>query len=148
MMVNGFGLRWIDFHDPGEDGSAVATQWVMVAFFPIAPRRRARLRVGEARERGVPGVAQVSSTPIVEIEQLALDPARTGRVYRFYYGVFLPLVILPTLGALAVLISFGSAIPASVFWGGFIVWMACGIATVAFERRRMGPPRVAASRLI
>lgn len=141
MMVNGFGTRWIDFHDRREDGSALATQWIMLAFFPLMPRRRARLRVGPERTAGVPGVAQVETTNLVELEQLPIDETRNGGVYGFYYGVFLPLVIAPTLLAFAIMIAFREYVTAGVFWSGFLVWMACGIGAVALERRRMGPPR-------
>lgn len=139
--VNGFGARWIDFHDGRPDGSAVATQWLIAAFFPIAPLIRARIRVVSQTDTTVPMVAHVEKSSIEQLEQLHVDARRTRRVYAFYYGVIAPLMLLPAVGGFVALVAVKFQVDAWVFWLAVLGILATGISAVFLERRTMGPPR-------
>jgi hypothetical protein len=140
VSFNGFGLRWIDFHDPGEDGAALATQWFTFAFFPAGPVRRARIRVLAERDRGVPGVMQVGTMHYVLLQQLPVDGTRNGRVYAFYFGVILPMMLVPTLAGFATMVALDFTFAAWTFWVGLLAVMLVGGGAVFIERRVMGPP--------
>jgi len=144
FSLNGFGLRYLDFHERcHDDHTWVATLWVTAAFLPIAPVRCERVRVtGRERTRGVPFVATTTHAPVEPLERLSIRNPRTRRVYLFYYGVFLPLVLAPVVGGLALAIRTGSNVSALVFWTVALVIFAWGVAMVAAERRLMGRPSV------
>ena len=76
------------------------TLWLTVAFLPVAPVRRERLRfLGPEKQRGLPFVFTWQTAPIQAVERLPVDRPRSRRVYGFYYGFFLPLLVAPPVVA-------------------------------------------------
>ncbi len=141
--LNGFGLRYLDFHDcRTSDATWSATLWLVAAFLPIAPLRCERVRVpAEERSGGVPFLLSWTRGPVVPVERLSMGASRTGRVYAFYYAVFLPLLVGPVFGGLALAIAHRHrAESTAVFWLGAFAALVWGIAVVAVERRWMGRP--------
>lgn len=142
FSLNGFGLRYLDFHERVDaDDTWVATLWITAAFLPVAPVRCERVRVaGRERTRGVPFVATATQAPVEPLERLAMRDSRNRRVYLFYYAVFLPLVVAPVVGGLALVIARGSQLSALAFWAVAFAILAWGVGVVAAERRVMGRP--------
>lgn len=138
---NGFGLRYLDFHARGPDGSGLATLWFVAAYMPVAPVRRARLRVvGPETTRGVPLVAQATRVPIQLVEYLGVDHTRSLRVYTFYYLLFLPLALTPIIAWLLFVAMVRPDLPAWAFWTVTAACFASGVACTFVERRVMGLP--------
>jgi hypothetical protein len=135
--LQGFGLRYLDFHDRRDDGSAVVTVWLVAAFLPIAPVRRERIRlVGEETHHGIPLLFSRRQQQVEVLERDLPVAGRRGRVYAFYFGVFLPLLVGPVVAGLAYVVAQPS-LPAGLFWGGALGCVGWGITVVALQERVM-----------
>lgn len=141
VSLNGFGLRYLDPHERQPDGCLTLTMWLTVAFFPVAPVRRERLRVlAPEKQGGVPLVVSWESTPIQPIERLPVERKRSRRVYLFYYAVLLPLLVAPLAAGFAWLVSTHFHITAWQLWTAALLYLAWGIGLIFYERRLMGAP--------
>jgi hypothetical protein len=147
IQIKGFGMCLLDHHEPQPDGSHFATLWITVAFMPVAPVARLRIRNFEEKEKNlIPLVLSWTSSKYDVLERLPVSHERSGRVYRYYYLFFLPLLFLPFLGAIAwVIIARKRQIPyadtlfwilmgAAFVWAFFLLWLE--------ERRMKTPPSI------
>jgi hypothetical protein len=141
FSLNGFGLRYLDFHHRQPDGSGMMTLWLTVAFLPLAPIRRERVRaLAPERLRGVPFVLWWRTSLLQCIERMPVDRSRNLRVYALYHGLFCPLVAAPPAAGLAYLVRRHFDVAAWQLWVALLVYLVWGICVVALERRVMGPP--------
>lgn len=139
--LNGFGLRYLDFHGREPDGSGTMTLWLTVAFSPVAPIRRERLRaLAPAQQRGIAGLLWWSTAELQCLERMPVDRSRNLRVYAFYYALFWPLIVAPLVAGLACLAQRRFEVAAWQFWLAAAVYLLWGAGVIALERRVMGPP--------
>ncbi|MDI1476734.1 hypothetical protein [Polyangium sp. y55x31] len=141
VSFNGFGLRYLDPHHRGPGDGLTMTLWLTVAFLPVAPVRRERLRfLGPEKQRGLPFVLTWQTATIQTVERLPVDRPRNRRVYGFYYGIFLPLVVAPPVIGFVTLVQRHFRVAAWQFFTAVALYLVWGIGLVALERRVMGTP--------
>ncbi len=146
--INGIGTTRYDWRGR-TDGTAEATVWFVVFFFPIIPLRREHLRVTDSgiRRSGIlatlgalAGVGVGYQTSLQVLDTVPLSPIPILRTYFMGY-VVVPLVtfVLPVMLMVAALMTsrrFGmdpnavvNAIAPVVGIGG-ILWIACVVARI------------------
>ncbi|MDI1432782.1 hypothetical protein [Polyangium sorediatum] len=141
FSFNGFGLRYLDPHHHGHGGVLMMTLWLTIAFLPVAPVRRERLRfLGPEKQRGLPFVVTWQTTPLQTVERLPVDRPRNRRVYGFYYGLFLPLLVAPPVIGFVTLVQRDFHVAAWQFFTAVALYFVWGIGLVFVERRVMGTP--------
>ncbi|MDC3958776.1 hypothetical protein [Polyangium jinanense] len=141
LSFNGFGLRYLDPHHRGPGGALTMTLWLTVAFLPVAPVRRERLRfLGPEKQRGLPFVLTWQTATIQTGERLPVDRPRSRRVYGFYYGIFLPLLVAPPVVGFVMVVQRHFDGAPWQFFTAVALYLVWGIGLVFLERRVMGTP--------
>lgn len=127
--IQGFGTRYFLFTDQAPDGSVIATNWLILATFPIVPLYRKRIKTGKEQQKFRLFYSATSMS--LEIMHSELLSRKLNRmVYFFHYGVFIPMILAPIVLYLANMDSLNRIFPGKQLWFLFLAWFAWGIGMV------------------
>lgn len=127
--IQGFGTKYFLFTDRAPDGSVTATNWLILATFPIVPLYRRRIRAGKEQQKFRPFYS-VTSMSIEQVNPELLSRKLNRMVYLFHYGIFIPMIVAPIVLCLANMDSLNRIFPGKQFWILFLAWFAWGIGMV------------------
>ena len=127
--IQGFGTKYFLFTDQAPDGSVAATNWLILATFPVVPLYRRRIRAAKEQQK-FRLFYSVTSTPVETLSPELLSPKANRMVYLFHYAFFIPLVIAPIVVYLANMDSLNRIFPGRQFWLLFLAWLIWGIVMV------------------
>ena len=127
--IQGFGTKYFLFTDQASDGSVAATNWLILATFPIVPLYRRRIKAGK-EQRKIRLFYSVTSIRVEELGPELLSPKANRLVYFFHYGFFIPLLIAPIVLFLIYSDALNTVFPGKSFWLLVLAWFAWGISLV------------------
>lgn len=127
--IQGFGTKYFLFTDRAPDGSVAATNWLILATFPIVPLYRKRIKAGKDQQK-FRLFYSVTSMPIETLNAELLSRRLNCMVYGFHYGVFIPLIIAPIVLYFVNMDYLNGIFPGKQFWILFLAWFAWGIGIV------------------
>jgi len=125
----GFGTKYFLFTDQAADGSAAATNWLILATFPIVPLYRKRIKTGKEQHK-IRLFYSITSMSIESLNAELLSRKLNRMVYLFHYGFFIPLIIAPVVLFLMNMDSLNGMFPGKQFWILVLAWFAWGIGIV------------------
>lgn len=125
----GFGTKYFLFTDQAADGSVAATNWLILATFPIVPLYRKRIKAGKEQHK-IRLFYSVTSMSIESLNAELLSRKLNCMVYLFHYGFFIPLIIAPVVLFLMNMDSLNGMFPGKQFWILVLAWFAWGIGIV------------------
>lgn len=125
----GFGTKYFLFTDRAPDGSVTATNWLILATFPIVPLYRKRIRAGKEQQK-FRLFYSVTSMSLETMHSELLSRKLNRMVYLFHYGVFIPLIMAPVVLYFVNMDSLNRIFPGKQFWLLFLAWLAWGIGMV------------------
>lgn len=124
--IQGFGTKYFLFTDQAADGSVTATNWLILATFPIAPLYRKRIKTGKEQQQ-FRLFYSVTSMSIQVLNSELLSKKLNRMVYLFHYGFFIPMIIAPVVLCLANMDLLNRTFPGRSFWFLILLWLAWGI---------------------
>lgn len=122
----GFGTKYFLYTDEAPDGSVTATNWLILATFPIVPLYRRRIKAGKEQQK-IRLFYSVTSMSIEQMNPELLSRKLNRMVYGFHYGFFIPMVMAPIVLYLVNIDYVNSVFPGKSFWLLLLIWLAWGI---------------------
>lgn len=125
---NGFGTKYFSYSNRQPDNSVYATKWITVAFLPIIPLYRERIKIISEKEKfTIPFFISSSRTQFQKMERIKINKRLNVLNLLFYYLIFLGGIISPLILVLIYLKQLLVIFPATRFWWLIVLYFAWGI---------------------
>lgn len=128
-QINGFGAEGFTKHNLQKDGSFEIIRWFTIAYFPIIPLMQHRVTESKTLKKSyIPFFLKGEKTNYLEIEKTKLNSSLTRKTRLFYYGLIVPMMILPIILVLLNLPYLLVKFAGPKFWYLLLIYFVLGIA--------------------